>query len=78
MSKEKSVSITLTQKQWSDLHFYLLASTKYREGERDTWAKLAQEKRADGTPRYKSAASNSHFWADMIASLEVIQRQIDV
>lgn len=78
MPKEKSVSITLTQRQWSDLHFYLLASTKYRESERDAWAKLAQEKLTDGTPRHKNAAGNSQFWTDMIASLEVIQRQIDV
>ena len=58
-SQERSV--TLTNKDWSRLVCYLLMSTKYREGERDAWLSLAQEKNPDGTPKFEKAASNAAY-----------------
>lgn len=74
-SQERSV--TLTNKDWSRLVCYLLMSTKYREGERDAWQSLAQEKNPDGTPKFEKAASNAAYWQEVIDDLERIKVKLD-
>lgn len=34
-------TVTLTADQWNTLYFYLLTSTKYRNGEIEAWERLA-------------------------------------
>ena len=70
-------SITMTNAQWHRLVFYILTSTKYREGERDAWAKLAEEKNPDGSPVFKHAASNAEYWQEVCEELEIIKAIID-
>ena len=65
-------SVTLTNDQWSRLVCYLHMSTKYREGERDAWQELAQEKNPDGTPVFKNAAKNAAFWQEVIDDLDAM------
>ena len=70
-------TVTLTNGQWNRLTTYLLTSTKHREGERDAWLSLAQEKNPDGTPTFKNAASNAEYWQEVIDDLETIRGVID-
>lgn len=70
-------SVTLTNDQWSRLVCYLHLSTKYREGERDAWANLAEEKNQDGTPVFKSAASNAAYWQEIIDDLAAMLPKLD-
>lgn len=70
-------TVTLTNNQWSTLVCYLHMSTKHREGERDAWQNLAQEKNADGTPVFKSAASNAVYWQKVIDSLDAMLPKLD-
>lgn len=70
-------SVTLTNDQWSRLVCYLHMSTKYREGERDAWQELAQEKNADGTPKFKNAASNAAYWQEVIDDLDAMLPKLD-
>lgn len=70
-------SVTLTNDQWSCLVCYLLQSTKHREGKRDAWQELAQEKNADGTPKFKNAASNAAYWQEVIDDLDAMLPKLD-
>ena len=70
-------SVTLTNDQWNRLVCYLHLTTNYREGERDNWQSLAQEKNADGTPVFKSAASNAAYWQEVIDSLDAMLPKLD-
>lgn len=44
-------TVTLTADQWNTLYFYLLTSTKYRNGEIEAWERLALETNEDGSPK---------------------------
>lgn len=73
----KERTVTLTNDDWNRLVVYLHMSTKHREGERDTWQKLAQEKNPDGTPVFKSAASNAEYWAELCKDLDRMIPKLD-
>ena len=70
-------SVTLTNDQWNRLVCYLHLTHKYREGERDSWQSMAQEKHADGTPVFKTAASNAAYWQEVIDSLDAMLPKLD-
>lgn len=70
-------SVTLTNDQWNRLVCFLHLSTKYREGERDAWANLAEEKNPDGTPVFKSAASNAAYWQEIVYDLDAMIPKLD-
>lgn len=70
-------TVTLTNDQWSRLVCYLHLTTKHREGERDAWHNLAQEKHPDGTPVFKSAADNAAYWQEIIDDLERMLPKLD-
>lgn len=70
-------TVTLTNDQWNRLVCYLHLTTKHREGERDSWQNLAQEKNADGTPVFKTAASNAAYWQEIIDSLDAMLPKLD-
>ncbi len=75
--EQQEKTVTMTQKQWGILVNYLLMSTKYREGEADTWAQLAGEKKEDGSPKYKHAAENAEYWRQLMADIEEIRKKIE-
>jgi len=52
-------TVTLTADQWNTLYFYLLTSTKYRNGEIEAWERLALETNEDGSPKFIHAAALS-------------------
>ena len=70
-------TVTLTNNQWSRLVCYLHMSTKHREGERDAWLDLAQEKNPDGTPKFTKAASNAAYWQEVIDDLAAMLPKLD-
>lgn len=70
-------TVTLTNNQWNRLVCYLNMTTKHREGERDSWQNLAQEKNQDGTPVFKSAASNATYWQSIIDDLDAMLPKLD-
>lgn len=70
-------SVTLTNDQWSRLVCYIHLTHKHREGERDAWASMAQEKKPDGTPLFKTAASNAEYWQEVIDDLERMLPKLD-
>lgn len=73
----KERTVTLTNDQWSRLVCYLHMTTKHREGERDTWLSLAEERNPDGTPKFKNAASNAEYWQEVIDSLDAMLPKLD-
>ena len=70
-------TVTLTNNQWSTLVCYLHMTTKHREGERDAWRNLAQEKSPDGTPKFKHAADNAAYWQEVIGDLDAMLPKLD-
>lgn len=66
-------SVTMTKAQWDSLRIYLIMSSSHREGERDAWLRLSQEKNADGTPRFQHAADNAAYWQEVIDDLKTIE-----
>lgn len=58
---EKKVTLELTEEQASALEIYLLMTTNYRKGERETWESLAKEQNEDGTLKFPNAPSNADF-----------------
>ena len=56
---------------------YILMTTKYREGEAETWEELAQERNEDGTVRFKNAAANGRFWRDLEKRLNNLKEKLD-
>lgn len=70
-------TVTLTNDQWIRLVCYLHLTTKHREGERDAWHNLAQEKNPDGTPVFKTAADNAAYWQEVIDDLERMLPKLD-
>ena len=55
----------------------LVELTKTREGEAEAWEKLAEEKNADGSPKYIHAADNAQFWRELDADLREILRDLE-
>ena len=74
-TEEKTV--TLTRGQWCRLTTYLIMSTSHRTGEAKAWAELAEEKDENEKPKYKNAASNAEYWAEMVREIEAIKEIID-
>lgn len=52
-------------------------TTKTREGEAETWEKLAEEKNEDGSAKYIHAAGNAQFWRELNAELKEIMRILE-
>ena len=46
-------------------------------GERDAWAKLAEEKDASGAPVFPSAAANVKYWTEMVEFIDAVGEKID-
>ena len=70
-------AVTLTNEQWNKLTCYILMTTQYRKREREAWEALSKELDDDGTPRFKHAASNAQYYAELDADLEKIKEIID-
>lgn len=56
---------------------YILMTTKYREGEAETWEELALERNEDGTVTFENAASNARFWRDLEKCLDALKEKLD-
>lgn len=63
---------TLTSEQRATLIAYILMTTKMREEEAAAWDKLAEEKTADGQPRFRHAAANAQYWRELQTKLTEI------
>ena len=69
-------TVTLTADQWNTLYFYLLTSTKYRNGEIEAWERLALEMNEDGSPKFIHAADNARYLRDQEKTLHEIAQSI--
>lgn len=69
-------TVTLTADQWNTLYFYLLTSTKYRNGEIEAWERLALETNEDGSPKFIHAADNARYLRDQEKTLHEIAQNI--
>lgn len=69
---------TLTSEQRTTLIAYILMTTKMREEEAEAWEKLAEEKTADGQPRFRHAASNAQYWRQLQTELTEIVGILEV
>lgn len=75
---EKEVrAVTLTNEQWNTLVCYILMTTQHRKGEREAWESLAAETNPDGSVKFKNAAGNAKYYADLEEELEEIRRIIE-
>lgn len=74
---ERQRSVSLTNDEWNRLRCYILMTTKYREGERDAWARLAEEVDESGAPAFPNAAKNADYWAELDAFLGEVSEKID-
>ena len=74
--EDEKVSITLTNAEWTKLDVFLLMTTHFREEERDTWRKLAEEKDENGDPAYPNAKGNADFWQSQIDFIAKVQTAI--
>ena len=75
--EQEKTSVTLTNGEWVTLLCYILASTRYRQGEQEACERLSAEKNEDGSPTFKDAADNAEFWKDTNATLERIKGAIE-
>lgn len=69
-------TVTLTADQWNTLYFYLLTSTKYRNGEIEAWERLALETNEDVSPKFIHAADNARYLRDQEKTLHEIAQSI--
>ena len=69
--------ITLTHEQAVNLTSYILMTTNFRKGERESWEKLAAETGEDGKPAFPNAPGNAEFWANEERLLDDIRKIID-
>lgn len=74
---QKERAVTLTNDQWQTLTCYILMTTQHRKGEREAWESLAREVNDDGSPRFKNAAANAEYYAELEEQLQEIKNIID-
>lgn len=74
--RRRSAHRPLTADQWNTLYFYLLTSTKYRNGEIEAWERLALETNEDGSPKFIHAADNARYLRDQEKTLHEIAQSI--
>lgn len=67
----------LTFDEAQTLVCYILMTTNWRHGEVEAWSKLVEEKKEDGTPLFKNAASNAQYFSELDHKLEVIKNKLD-
>ena len=70
-------TIRLTDEQADLLTFYILITTKYREGEIEACSKLGRELKSDGSTLFPRMAANAEWWTGTNHELERIRRIID-
>lgn len=70
-------AVTLTNDQWNTLVCYILSTTQHRKGEREAWESLAKETNEDGSPRFKNAAGNAEYYAELEVKLGEIIKEIE-
>lgn len=75
--RNRKVSVTLTNEQWSHLVCYILMTTNHRKDERNAWEELSKETNEDGTPTFTKAQENIRFWEYMDKELNEIRQIID-
>lgn len=70
-------TVTMTNDEWISLYCYLIGTTKHIEGEQEAWEKLAQKKKADGSPRFPYAAGNAEYYRQTREKLDGWLAKID-
>mgnify|MGYP005853474381 CR=1 FL=1 len=70
-------TVTLTNRLWHILQFYILSDTHNREERLKVWEELAQETDENGELKFKNAVSNAEFLRDMELQLQQILKALD-
>lgn len=68
--EQQPKTVTLTNRLWHILQFYILSNTHNREERLKVWEELAQETDENGEPKFKNAVSNAEFLRDMELQLQ--------
>lgn len=76
-AKRDDKTVTMSADDWNTLSCYILMTTRYREGERAAWETLAGEKDEAGNPKFKNAASNAAYFAELDGKLRRIRDAIE-
>nr|DAN88710.1 MAG TPA: hypothetical protein [Caudoviricetes sp.] len=75
--EQQPKTVTLTNRLWHILQFYILSDTHNREERLKVWEELAQETDENGEPKFKNAVSNAEFLRDMELQLQQILKALD-
>lgn len=75
--EQQPKTVTLTNRLWNILQFYILSNTQDRKERLKAWEELAQETDENGEPKFKKAASNAEFLRDMELQLQQILKALD-
>jgi hypothetical protein len=75
--EQQPKTVTLTNRLWNILQFYILSNTHNREERLKVWEELAQETDENGEPKFKNAVSNAEFLRDMELQLQQILKALD-
>lgn len=75
--EQETKTVTLTNKLWHILQFYILSDTHNREERLKVWEELAQETDENGELKFKNAVSNAEFLRDMELQLQQILKALD-
>ncbi|MBS7061317.1 MAG: hypothetical protein KH120_04685 [Eubacterium sp.] len=70
-------TVTLTNRLWHILQFYILSDTYHRKEKLKMWEELAHETDENGEPKFKNAVSNAEFLRDMELQLQQILKALD-
>ena len=70
------ITIQLTHTEAVKLETFLLVTTKFRQGEFETYKKLAEEVDENGNPAFPKAADNAKFWSEQCEMMDSIQKRI--
>lgn len=73
----KTSKIELTYDQNVKIRMFLLMSTNYRKGERETWEQLSNEFNEDGSLKFKNAKSNAEWYADLEKTINEVLKILD-
>lgn len=75
--EQQPKTVTLTNRLWHILQFYILSDTYHRKEKLKMWEELAQETDENGELKFKNAVSNAEFLRDMELQLQQILKALD-
>lgn len=70
------ITLQLTHTEAVKLEMFLLMTTKFRQGELETYKKLATQVDENGNPAFPEAKDNIEFWSKQCEVMDEIQKRL--